>query len=309
MTAPLLIVTDPHHADHAAHGHPERPARVQAIDAAIQTDNTLAAVPRVLAEPALDADLLRVHTQAHIDAVHAICEKGGGWFDADTYAAPESDEIARRSVGAALHATDEVATNQVAHAFVLARPPGPHATASVAMGFCLYNAIAIAARRAQQEHGISRIAILDIDVHHGNGTQEIFWDDPATLYCSLHQWPFYPGTGAASESGGADALGTTLNIPLHAGTDAQQWLARLDTDILPAMDSFEPEMIMVSCGFDAHEADPLAQLRLQAQTYAEVAQRVRIRAGGRSVWILEGGYDLTALGDSSRAVLSTLVQG
>lgn len=179
------------------------------------------------------------------------------------------------------------------------------------MGFCLYNSVAVAARDAQARHGIGRVAIVDIDVHHGNGTEDTFWNDASVLYTSLHQWPFYPGTGAAGDGGGADAQGLTVNVPLAAGTDGQAWLAAFDSTVMPALAAFQPELTLVSCGFDAHRDDPLAQLRLDTATYAGVAERLSsltdVPAGGRSVWILEGGYDLDALADSAEAVVTALL--
>ena len=179
------------------------------------------------------------------------------------------------------------------------------------MGFCIFNNVAIAARHAQQR-GRRRIAIIDIDVHHGNGTEEIFWDDPSVLYTSLHQFPLYPGTGHAGAHGGPGALGLNINVPLPSGTSGDEWLARFDANVLPAVIAFEPELVLVSAGYDAHAADPLATLQLTAATYAALASRVRAlcaEAGSGSVWVLEGGYDLEALGESVAATLRGLVNG
>jgi acetoin utilization deacetylase AcuC-like enzyme len=237
-----------------------------------------------------------------------MAECGGGWFDGDTYCLPGSRAAAFRSVGAALTAVDSVCDGRATHAFSLSRPPGHHASAGTAMGFCIFNNVAIAARHAQRS-GRERIAIVDIDVHHGNGTEAIFWDDPSVLYTSLHQWPLYPGTGAVTDRGGSGASGLTLNVPLAAGTTGEGWLRAFDAAVLPALVAFQPELVLVSAGYDAHTADPLATLDLTADTYAGVAQRLRdlcAGAGGGSVWVLEGGYDLTALQDSVAATLRGL---
>jgi acetoin utilization deacetylase AcuC-like enzyme len=254
------------------------------------------------------SDLESVHTASHVAAIRDLAGRGGGWIDADTYCCPGTYAAALGSVGAALAAVDAVGGGRARHAFSVARPPGHHAGAGTAMGFCLFNGCAIAVRHAQRR-GAERVAVVDIDVHHGNGTQEIFWDDAGVLYTSLHQWPLFPGTGEASARGGPRARGLTLNVPLPAGTTGEGWLARLDADILPAVSRFRPEIIVVSAGYDAHEADPLASLRLSTGTYGLAALRLRdlcAGAGIGSVWLLEGGYDLPALGESVAATLRGL---
>jgi acetoin utilization deacetylase AcuC-like enzyme len=200
---------------------------------------------------------------------------------------------------------DEVLSQRVTHGMALVRPPGHHAGPDTAMGFCLYNNAAIAVRHAQRA-GAARVAVIDIDVHHGNGTEEIVWDDPETLYTSLHQWPFYPGTGSSAERGAHDNV---VNVPLAAGTDAATWLQRFDDRVLPAVRSFRPDLLVVSAGYDAHRDDPLAGLGLTAHTYATAATRIADLAAERgigSVWTLEGGYDLDALSSSVVATLHAL---
>jgi acetoin utilization deacetylase AcuC-like enzyme len=306
----ILISTGPE-PEHSAPGHPERPDRVTAILDHIAGQEDLASLPRLDPTEADGAAIELVHTSAHAGAVRAMAQRGGGWFDGDTFCGPGSYAAALRSAGAALAAVDAVCDGRSDHAFSISRPPGHHATAGTAMGFCIFNNVSIAARHAQLR-GRKRIAIIDIDVHHGNGTEEIFWDDPSVLYTSLHQYPLYPGTGHASAQGGPGALGFTINVPLPSGTSGDEWLAGFEGGVVPAVIAFEPELMLVSAGFDAHAADPLATLQLTAATYAALASRVRdlcAEAGSGSAWVLEGGYDLDALGESVAASLRGLVNG
>jgi acetoin utilization deacetylase AcuC-like enzyme len=308
----VAIVEDGRHVTHLWPGHPERPDRVEAIRTRLASVAGLAALPRLAITPADDETLLRVHTRDHLDRVAALCTAGGGHFDADTYATPSSDACARVSAGGTIAAADAVATGEADAAFAVLRPPGHHATASRAMGFCLYNNVAVAIEHVRAERDIGRVAIVDIDVHHGNGSQDTYWNDPGVLYTSLHQFPFYPGSGALTERGGPQAPGLTVNVPLPAGTSAPDWLADFDGVVMPALRAFEPELLVVSCGFDAHRNDPLAELLLETVTYAEVAQRLTSLADlpstPRTAWILEGGYDLDALAASTQAVLDVLVR-
>ncbi|HVA22529.1 MAG TPA: histone deacetylase [Candidatus Micrarchaeia archaeon] len=308
-----MILHDAETDGHAAEGHPESPARLRAIAASIAADPRLALVPRAAPTPVDPSRLELVHTPAHIARVETASRGGGAWFDADTYCAPESYAIARRACGACTTGVEIVVDGRARTAFALVRPPGHHATPQTAMGFCLFNSLAVAVRVAQRELGVGRVAIVDIDVHHGNGTQDVFYDDPTVLYCSLHQLPHYPGTGRARETGSGAAEGTTLNCPLAPGTGPAAWLAALEGQVLPAVERFEPELICVHAGYDAHVADPLAELRLTTDTYRTIATRlgaVAARAcGGRMLWALEGGYDLPALADSVAATLRVLAAG
>jgi len=291
-------------------GHPETAARLRAITDRLATDPALRGLP---ATPAPDADvemLRAVHTDRHIAGIEHAARGGGEWLDGDTYCTPQSYDVALRAAGAAMRVTEMVMGGESRSAFALVRPPGHHATPSQAMGFCLFNNAAVAARAAQRLHGAERVAIVDIDVHHGNGTQDVFYDDASVLYCSLHQWPLYPGTGRAAETGTARAEGTTVNVPLPPGTGAEQWLAAFETRVATALAAHRPDLIVVSAGYDAHAADPLAELRLATDTYAQVASRLADIAGelcgGRTVWVLEGGYDLDALAASVGATLQAL---
>jgi acetoin utilization deacetylase AcuC-like enzyme len=308
----VAIVEDGRHVTHLWPGHPERPDRVEAIRARLASVPGLAALPRLALTPAGDDALLRVHTRDHLDRVAALCAAGGGHFDADTYATASSDACARVSAGGAMAAIDAVLTGAWDATFAVLRPPGHHATASRAMGFCLYNNIAVAIEHARAGRGVGRVAIVDIDVHHGNGSQDTYWNDPGVLYTSLHQFPFYPGTGALADHGGPQAAGLTVNVPLPAGTSAQTWLDGFDNVVMPALRAFEPEVVVVSCGFDGHRDDPLAELLLDTATYAQVAERITsltaLPSAPPSVWILEGGYDLDALAASTQAVLDVLVR-
>jgi acetoin utilization deacetylase AcuC-like enzyme len=304
------IVYDDTFLLHDFPGHPETAARLRAITAALAADESLRTLP---ASPAPDADmdsLLAVHTDRHVLSVERAARGGGGWLDGDTYCTAQSYDVALRAAGAAMRVTEMVMQGTSRSAFALVRPPGHHATPSSPMGFCLFNNAAVAARSAQRLHGAAKVAVVDIDVHHGNGTQDVFYSDPSVLYCSLHQWPLYPGTGRQVETGEGRGEGTTLNVPLPPGTDGEQWMAAFTAQVEPALAAHRPDLIVVSAGYDAHAADPLAELRLSTDTYAEVAARLAAIAGelcgGRTVWVLEGGYDLDALAASVGATLQAL---
>ncbi|HEX3334189.1 MAG TPA: histone deacetylase [Acidimicrobiales bacterium] len=287
--------------------HPEQPARLLAVMegvASVRTDDGL--VEADVDEAPLEA-LARVHTPAYLERLEAFCREGGGHLDADTYARPDSWMAARRAAGAGLAALDELDRRGEGVAFVAARPPGHHALAERAMGFCLLNNVAVAAasRAARGE----RVLIVDWDVHHGNGTQEIFWDDPRVLYVSTHQHPLYPGTGRPDEVGGPAAPGLTVNLPLPPGATGDVVRAALDGLARATMEDFAPDWVLVSCGFDAHAADPLSELELSSADFGELARVVREFAPrpGRLALFLEGGYDAGALRASVAATLGALV--
>ena len=259
-------------------------------------------------EPCLatDEDLLRVHTQEHVDAIVATRGKAT-MIDEDTFTSPDSDEIARLAAGAVMTGVDRALDGAPgSRALVLVRPPGHHAEADRAMGFCLYSNIAVGAAYARSR-GCARVAIVDYDVHHGNGTQWIFYEDPTVLFVSSHQFPFYPGTGAASEKGRGEGLGFTLNIPLDAGARDEEVEHKYDEQVLPALREFKPDLLMISAGFDAHEMDPLGQLRMTTEGFARLTKTLLNLADeiceGRVVLVTEGGYDLKALEDSLKAVI------
>jgi len=286
-------------------GHPERPARLIAILERLESGGVLADLERLEPRAATAAEVELVHAPGHLDALRDACaEAGDGLFhlDPDTPVCRASAEAALRATGAALEALERVATGTWRNAFCAVRPPGHHAERSRAMGFCLLNHVAICARVAQAHHGLRRVAIVDWDVHHGNGTQQAFEGDPDVFYASLHQGPFYPGTGAEHERGRGAGAGTTLNCPLAAGTGNAEWIAAFEERVLPALADFAPDLVLVSAGFDAHRLDPLAGVELDEEGFRALSRGVlglaARTAGGRLVSLLEGGYHLDALARS-----------
>ena len=290
-------------------GHPESAARLEAIAKALDKPE-FAALDRRAAPKAELAKVLLVHSERHLKRVFDMLPKiGFGYLDADTILSPESADAALHAVGAVCAAVDAVFAKEARNGFCALRPPGHHAEPDRGMGFCLFNNIAIAAEHARQRHGIHKVAIMDFDVHHGNGTQEAFAQNPQVLYASTHQAPWYPGTGSASETG----VGNIMNAPLQAGSGAKEFRAALTERILPFIDQFAPELVLISAGFDAHRDDPLGGLKLEDEDYAWVTRELMKLAdkhcGGRVVSALEGGYDLDALGNSVAAHVRALLAG
>jgi acetoin utilization deacetylase AcuC-like enzyme len=288
-------------------GHAESPARLRAVLEALDQDR-FAIVDRVEAPRATREQLLRVHTQEHVDRILAIVpESGTVRLDEDTLMSPASAEAGLRAAGAVVAAVDAVVAGQATRAFCAVRPPGHHATPDAAMGFCLFNNIAVGAAHALAAHGLKRVAIADFDVHHGNGTQDIFQREPRVLFISSHQWPLYPGTGSADEQG----VGNVINAPLSPGEGSYEFRALWSDVLLPRLHAFKPQLVLVSAGFDAHQRDPLANLELQSEDYAWITERLvdlaQAHAGGRLVSTLEGGYDLQALASSASAHVSALM--
>jgi acetoin utilization deacetylase AcuC-like enzyme len=294
-------------AGHARTGHPERPERIGAVRAALE-ELHLGSDLRIL--PPREADtfeLARVHTEEYLNRLETFCRGGGGNLDPDTFATTESWGAAIQGAGAGLAAVEALRDEGSGVAFIAARPPGHHALSERAMGFCLLNNVAVSAA-ALTDLG-ERVLVVDWDVHHGNGTQAIFWDDPDVLYVSTHQWPLYPGTGSAGEIGGPDGAGQTVNIPMPAGATGDVLLHAFDEIALPVIEEFRPSWALVSAGFDAHRADPLADLAWSSGDFAALANVVSgcVPTGGRLALFLEGGYDLEALQMSVAATLGTLL--
>jgi acetoin utilization deacetylase AcuC-like enzyme len=306
-----LLITHPACLDHVPpRGHPERPDRLRAVEHALEVEK-FQLLARVSA-PAAPLEVIALcHPMDYIEEIRdATPQEGLVHIDADTAMSPGSFEAALRAAGGAMHAVDEVMTKKADNAFVATRPPGHHAETTRPMGFCFFDNAAIAARHAQKRHGIARAAIVDFDVHHGNGSQEIFWSDKSVMYCSTHQMPLFPGTGAVGEAGEHN---TIVNAPLRPGDGAQAFRAAFDSRILPRLADFRPELIIISAGFDAHMRDPLANINLEEADFAWATQKImdvadRV-ADGRVVSLLEGGYDLQALGNSAAAHVLALMRG
>lgn len=290
-------------------GHPERPDRLRAITKVLAHD-IFAPLERIEAPAGDEATLLYAHPAEHIETVRqAIPAEGLARVDADTSASPRTWEAALLAVGAANAAVDDVFAGRADNVFVAARPPGHHAEHDKAMGFCFFNYAAIAARHAQKAHGAERVAIVDWDVHHGNGTQDIFWDDPSVLYCSTHQMPLYPGTGAKDETG----AGNIVNAPLSPGDGSDSFREAFSDRVLTSLDAFRPDLIIISAGFDAHHRDPLAEINLEEEDFswatAQIMERAANLSGNRLVSLLEGGYDLEGLALSVAAHVGRLMKG
>jgi len=290
-------------------GHPEQVARLQAILAALETE-PFAGLVRVEAPLASDAQILRVHPADYLAALEEASPASGMVaIDADTSLSPGTLRAARRGAGAVVLGVDMVMAGEVRNAFCAVRPPGHHAETATAMGFCYFGNVAIGARHALEEHGLERVAIVDFDVHHGNGTQDLVWNDARVCFASTHQMPLYPGTGAREERG---AFGQVVNVPLPPGASGGVFRAGMLSRVLPAVEAHRPEMILISAGFDAHARDPLANLQLVEADFAwaterlcELANRV---CGGRIVSTLEGGYDLSALAASAAVHVKVLME-
>ena len=287
--------------------HPESPARLRAVLAGLAGSEFNRLVRREAPRAELD-EVARVHPRDFISAViAAVPKRGHAALDADTVLSPRSGEAALRAVGAVCAAVDAVVAGDADNAFCAVRPPGHHAEADRAMGFCVFNSIAIGAQRARQLHGLERAAVIDFDVHHGNGTQAIFENNPHVFYASTHQSPLYPGTGARSETG----VGNVVNVPLRPGSGSDQFRYAFNEFILPALEDFRPDILLISAGFDAHRDDPLAQLMLVEDDYAWVTERLMALAArhcsGRVISSLEGGYDLEALAASAAAHVRVLM--
>jgi acetoin utilization deacetylase AcuC-like enzyme len=303
----LIVITSDRFADHLTPpGHPERVERAEAMEVAVsewRRNGGAVIEPRA----ATDADLARVHAPAYVESITALRGRAS-MLDADTFTSPESDDVARLAAGAVLTAVDRVLDGPPgSRALAVVRPPGHHAERDRAMGFCLYNNVAVGAASARAR-GLARVAIVDYDVHHGNGTQRSFYDDPAVLFISSHQFPFYPGTGAENETGAGPGVGYTLNIPLAAGAGDAVYERAYRETVIPALQRFKPQLVLVSAGFDAHERDPLAGMKMTTDGIGRLTSMLIAAADelcdGRIVFVTEGGYDTSALRECVSKVIA-----
>jgi acetoin utilization deacetylase AcuC-like enzyme len=290
-----LLYTDPRFLDHQTGTHPERPERLRQVVRHLERVDLFSRCIRPQWEIVSDDRLRRVHHPEYAAWLDVLAAKGGGRVEEDTVISPASVSVARYASGAACDAVRRVVDGEDANALCLVRPPGHHALADAVMGFCLFNHVAVAARMATVESGLSRVLVVDWDVHHGNGTQAAFWTDPQVGFLSIHRWPFYPGTGDAGETGSGAGLGTTVNLPVAFGTSRRDYLDHFRNELERFSDHLRPELILISAGFDSHRDDPIGSLGLEVEDFDELTRMVsdvaKAQCGGRIVSILEGGYN------------------
>lgn len=304
---------DPRFLEHdTGPGHPERPERLSATFGHLAAQSWFEKVTPVAASPAPLAAIERIHTPEYVARAKSEIAAGANYLDSrDVAVSPASFDVALLAAGAGLNLCDAVMDGRIRNGFALIRPPGHHAEADEALGFCIFNNVAIAARHLQATHGLERIAILDWDVHHGNGTQHSFDEDPSVLYISTHQYPFYPGTGAAGETGIGAGIGSILNCPLPAGSGAVQYEFAFHEQILPKLDEFKPDFVLISCGFDAHKDDLLGSMELSTDFFGAMTEWMlavaETHCDGRLVSLLEGGYDIGAMQSCTDLHLRTLM--
>jgi len=307
-----LLYNDSCFLKHETGAHPERADRLRSIAERLAHSGLDRKCQRPAWGPASRQQLARIHWPRYIDEVWALAKSGGGELDADTVVSPASYEVALQAAGAVCDAVRRVVRGEDTTALCLVRPPGHHALAGRAMGFCLFNNVAVAARMATEELGLDRVLIVDWDVHHGNGTQAAFWEDPRVGFLSIHRWPFYPGTGLEDETGGGPGLGYTVNLPVPYGTPRADYLARFTLALERFADRLKPRLVLVSAGFDAHRLDPVGDLGLDTEDFATLTSRVldvaEAHAAGRLVSVLEGGYHLEATAQSVEAHLAELLK-
>jgi len=308
----VSLISDPVYLKHETGVHPENAKRLEAIISALDKDESLSnRLVRITPKPAHNEDIARCHREELVYHLESLCVRGETYVDVDTRISPESFEVAKLAAGAATTAVDAVMNQDGGRAFCVIRPPGHHATITNAMGFCLFNNAAIGARYAQARYGVERVLIIDWDVHHGNGTQDIFWSDPTVFYFSTHQYPHYPGTGAADERGDGRGEGTTLNIPLSMGTPARDHRQAFIDAMHQIERGFPPDLVIISAGFDSRRGDPLGGLMLEDADFSEMTKEVlRVaekHASGRVIGLLEGGYNLALLGGSVKSHISALL--
>ncbi|MBV9123083.1 MAG: histone deacetylase [Planctomycetes bacterium] len=307
-----LLYRDPLFLQHDTGQHPERAQRLRSISAQLEKAGLIQDCTPGTYQPLSEEEVAQVHAPGQITLVKQCSQKGGGALDPDTVVSADSFQVALAAAGACVSAVDAVLRGPETNALCLVRPPGHHATATDSMGFCLFNNISLAARHARAVHQLTRVLILDWDVHHGNGTQDIFYEDPQVLFFSIHRYGnFYPGSGAADETGTGPGLGSTVNVPVRFGTSRQEYHARFTHALEKAADKFKPELVLISAGFDAHAQDPIGSLGLEVEDFATLTREAldvaRTHCGGRVVSCLEGGYHLNALATSVQAHLEELL--
>ncbi|MCC6802173.1 MAG: histone deacetylase [Anaerolineae bacterium] len=295
-----VYVTHPRYEDHDFPGHPEHAGRIRAVWQRLDESGLSARMLALQAQPATDEQILTVHTPDYLEILKRVnVMERTAMLDANTYAGPGALDIARLAAGGVIDAVSAVMDGTAANGLAAVRPPGHHAIADYGLGFCLLGNIAIAARCAQQQYGIERVLIVDYDVHHGNGTEAMFYDDPSVLFISTHQYPLYPGTGAVTDVGVGDGVGCTINVPLPAGCGDVNFARVYEEIVWKAAERFQPQLILVSAGFDTHWTDPLAGMKLTLDSYAQLSRELMKMAerycGGKIVFVMEGGYDLDAL--------------
>ena len=303
-------ISDPFYLKHKNEPHPENPGRLNAIQKNIESSKYYNNLTLIQPRKATVEDIAKVHGTGYIRSVEDSCRNGVRNLDADTVISADSYQAALLSAGAGLEALDKILEGTVGNAFCAVRPPGHHAEQNKAMGFCLFNNVGVIARYAQDVKNIQKIFIFDWDVHHGNGTQHSFYKDSSIYYSSIHQYPFYPGTGGVDETGTGDGLGSNLNIPMRAYSYDTDYINAIEHKLIPVIQKFNPDLIIISAGFDAHENDPLAQINLSTDCYGKMTQKLMEIANdvcnGRILSMLEGGYDYSALADSVQLHVETL---
>jgi acetoin utilization deacetylase AcuC-like enzyme len=307
-----LLYHDERFLLHETGPHPERPTRLEAIDKHLEREGLIARCQRPAWQPATPAMLETVHDPTYVQEVQRYAAAGGGKIEVDTVVSPESYRVAALAAGAALDAVRRVLAGEDTTALCLSRPPGHHALSDAPMGFCLFGNVAIAARTAIDELGLNRVLIVDWDVHHGNGTQAMFWEDERVAFFSSHRYPFYPGTGAADETGAGQGLGATLNLPLEFGVARSEFISRFGAELERFADKIKPELVLVSAGFDAHREDPVGSLSLESEDFGTLTEIVRnvaqAHSGGKIVSVLEGGYNPARLAESVSIHLRVLLE-
>lgn len=303
-------ISDPFYLKHKNEPHPENPGRLNAIQKNIESSKYYNNLTLIQPRKATVEDIAKVHGTGYIRSVEDSCRNGVRNLDADTVISADSYQAALLSAGAGLEALDKILEGTVGNAFCAVRPPGHHAEQNKAMGFCLFNNVGVIARYAQDVKNIQKIFIFDWDVHHGNGTQHSFYKDSSIYYSSIHQYPFYPGTGGVDETGTGDGLGSNLNLPMRAYSCDTDYINIIEHKLIPVIQKFNPDLIIISAGFDAHENDPLAQINLSTDCYGKMTQKLMEIANdvcnGRILSMLEGGYDYSALADSVQLHVETL---